>query len=366
MGTIFHTADLHLGISTHGALDPVSGVSTRLRDIEGAMQFIAATVIDYSVDTLVIAGDITHSTSLSNVEFALLMRWLESLRIPVVIGGGNHDGEKHPARRGLMQALSTLDEVYAFDRPASVVVGDDEFVVFPYPNRAAIAAAGMTGDGVDAAVASILTSLKTTRSPIIVAHATVAGSRYSANAQPNLMVGGDFVVPLTTLTPDWASVALLGHIHTPQNCTDTLWYSGAPLSFDFGDEGARGGVLYDSDTGDTKFVENSTDRKFVTITAPDGAPIFPSSVEDAFVRISINCKAADSWKREMEEEVTKRGGRLVAIKEAVESTVRPQAKAVAEAVTDADAVRAFCEAKGGDIEARAEDIVGLMQEVDHA
>jgi hypothetical protein len=181
------------------------------------------------------------------------------------------------------------------------------------------------------------------------------------------MTGTDIVVPAPALTPDNVSVALMGHLHAHHEVTERLWYCGSPMGFTFGDGAEHGIMLYDTVSGDCKFIENPYDRKFVTLKADpeqDVDAMWAGVPGGAFVRVVADHKLSDGARLAFESGVEAAGAILEGIVEKVPPEVRPMAKAVASAPTDADAVRAYCTEKGGAYVENVDAIIELLEEVE--
>ena len=347
---IVHTADLHLETTTHGQIDPARGVSSRLIDQELTLDWILSVVREEQADLLVVAGDLLPGNRryLTGPGLALLTGFLAALEIPVVIIPGNHDLEAHAARVGTVAALDGIfDNVHVVAKPGVFELDGLSLVCIPFPHRGSIAAHGL--DYFDAAemlgpiVLSLVDQAKGDTIATL-AHLTVSGSKYSTNAQPNLMTGADIVVPPTVLVPDGVRLAMLGHIHTRQKI-DRCFYPGAPLAFDFGDgDEPKGLNVFDLYSGKVTFKSNPHNRPFVTLHRPDeGAPEAGS-----FVRLVVDGSLDDIAKRQVAQRADDEGWTLVQITERKPRETRPAAAAVARAVSIPDMIGAFCKARGGE------------------
>ncbi|HEY7534366.1 MAG TPA: exonuclease subunit SbcD, partial [Thermodesulfobacteriota bacterium] len=101
-----HLSDIHIGIETHGKLNPTTGRNTRLEDVLHSLESVFETAIRESVDLVLIAGDVFHRENphpTEETEFAKLISKLVSVgRAKVVIALGNHD---YPASFGKASAV---------------------------------------------------------------------------------------------------------------------------------------------------------------------------------------------------------------------------------------------------------------------
>ncbi len=55
-----HLSDIHIGLETHGRINPATGRNTRLEDILKCLDHAVDTAIEESLDVLLMAGDIFH------------------------------------------------------------------------------------------------------------------------------------------------------------------------------------------------------------------------------------------------------------------------------------------------------------------
>jgi len=108
---ILHTADIHIGYTTHGKLDEKTGLSSRLLDFQKSFDFLVKTAIDEAVDLLLFCGDAYRDATPSPTEqkiFASCLKPLIEKNIPVVMIVGNHD---HPFAYGRANALQIFQEL---------------------------------------------------------------------------------------------------------------------------------------------------------------------------------------------------------------------------------------------------------------
>src|SRR5215216_4273264 len=91
---IVHTADLHIGMETHGPIDPHTGLPRRLEDFLNALDHIVDTAIDEHADMVIMAGDIYKSRDPNPTHqraFARRVLRLSQHGVPVFLLAGNHD-----------------------------------------------------------------------------------------------------------------------------------------------------------------------------------------------------------------------------------------------------------------------------------
>ncbi|ACF12659.1 nuclease SbcCD, D subunit [Chloroherpeton thalassium ATCC 35110] len=110
---ILHTADIHIGYTTHGKLDQQAGLNTRLLDFQKSFDFLVQTALDEKIDALLFCGDAYRDATPSPTEQQIFARCLKPIleaNIPVVMVVGNHD---HPFAHGRANALQIFQELAA-------------------------------------------------------------------------------------------------------------------------------------------------------------------------------------------------------------------------------------------------------------
>jgi DNA repair exonuclease SbcCD nuclease subunit len=364
MGRILHTADLHVGVSTHGTLDPVSGVSTRLLDLSLTLDWMSSLVAEQDLDMVAIVGDVAHARDLSGPELNILRDWLAGLRVPVIIVGGNHDPEKHPARRCALEALA-MDDVRVIMRGETVAVAGQPFICVPYPNRTALVAAGASYHDAAEMVAEFVAHelAECSIAPVVLPHMTTAGSHYRKESQPNLMTGTDIVVPTSALNQPGVNVVLMGHIHERQE-VGGCHYAGSPLSLDFGARVAKGVNIVDLDLGEVEFVENPHDRRFVTIALDKNLCGPMDGVQPGcFIRLVADQKIPAEARRALTDDLKAQDPAAIYFIEKVAPEVRPLAQKVVAALTPETAIEVYCKEKGGEFAEHAAEILDIYKEV---
>jgi DNA repair protein SbcD/Mre11 len=256
---ILHTSDWHVGKVLKGR--------DRFDEHEAVLRSLVATARDEDVDVVLVAGDLFETAAPTAKAQGLVMRALLALRQDgrqVVVIGGNHDN----------QAL--LDSVY---RPVLAELG---LHVLGTPKRP-VPGAGQAGGGgllrlrtrggeainvaalpflshryaVRAAevllheasqhshdyaghVAAIVQQLTSGFTPdavnVIMAHATLLGGR-RGGGERDAATTLDYELP-ASMFPPTAHYVALGHLHRQQEIAGPcpVFYSGAPLNIDFGEE----------------------------------------------------------------------------------------------------------------------------------
>ncbi|GAB21942.1 nuclease SbcCD subunit D [Gordonia polyisoprenivorans NBRC 16320 = JCM 10675] len=243
---ILHTSDWHLGRTFHGV--------ELLSDQRRMLADIAAIVAAESVDVVVVAGDVYDRSVPSADAVSVYDAGLGDIAAAgaqIVVTSGNHDS---PTRLGAASAFAAAGglhlrtSVAAIDTP---VLLDDEFgpVAFygiPYLEPDAVRKAfdidapcghqGVLGAAMDRVRADATARGART---VVAAHAFVSGA-VSTGSERSISVGGVETVAADTFSG--IDYVALGHLHSPQEITPAVRYSGSPMPYSFGENSHRKGV----------------------------------------------------------------------------------------------------------------------------
>ncbi len=102
---ILHTADIHIGYTTHGVIDPKTGLHSRLGDFERCFRYMVDHAVGENVDLVLFCGDAYRDMNPSQTDQRIFARCLKPLldrNIPVVMIVGNHD---HPYTFGKVNSM---------------------------------------------------------------------------------------------------------------------------------------------------------------------------------------------------------------------------------------------------------------------
>lgn len=242
--TILHTADLHIGRILHG--------KSLLEDQRHILGEIVGLAEARQPDAIVIGGDL-FDRSVPSAEAVRLADWFFQecagrLGIPTIVIAGNHDSpERLEFAAGLLSRLG-LHILGSFDAELQpIILGSQEYPVelypIPYAEPGRIHLAfnnlhdeeedGEAGNHQEAwerimAVLSERWAHATQCPRILVAHLFAAGGQASDSERP-LSLGGAELVAAETFQP--FDLVLLGHLHRPQQVSQSVWYSGSPLCY---------------------------------------------------------------------------------------------------------------------------------------
>ncbi|MEE8298830.1 MAG: exonuclease subunit SbcD, partial [Thermodesulfobacteriota bacterium] len=108
-----HLSDIHIGLQTHGKINPATGKNTRLEDIVKSLDFVFDYALKESVDLVLIAGDIFHRENphpTEEIEFARrVVNLVEKSRTKVVMVLGNHDYPSAGGKASAVEIFPALD-----------------------------------------------------------------------------------------------------------------------------------------------------------------------------------------------------------------------------------------------------------------
>jgi exonuclease SbcD len=255
---ILHLSDIHLGTTTHGKINPVTGCNTRLEDFTKSL----ATCIDRAVqdrcDLVLFGGDAFPDATpppLVQQAFAQEFRRLADHCIPTVLLVGNHDQYSQGLGGASLSIYRSLAvphmivgdrfQTHRLNLPAGETV---QVITIPWLTKSALLTRqeteGLSSEQVERLfqdrLALVLEAEIRQLDPliptIVLAHAMVEGAVYGAERM--LSAGRGFCIPLSRLTrPEFAYVAL-GHVHRHQCLADDppVVYPGSIERVDFGEE----------------------------------------------------------------------------------------------------------------------------------
>ena len=254
---LLHFADLHLGIENYGALNPRTGLSTRVDDFLAALERIIDAALAERVDAVLFAGDAFKNRDPNPTlqrAFAERIRRLAAAEIPTVLLIGNHDLPNITARATAIDIYEALAIPNIFvarnlgrlDIPTRS--GPLQVVALPWvarnqffsrdelreldadEQRRRLAAAIAQG------VRAKAEELDPEISAVLLAHVSVEGARLGS--EQSIMLGHELVLSREELSADRFDYVALGHIHQHQviSTHPPIVYAGSPERIDFSEE----------------------------------------------------------------------------------------------------------------------------------
>lgn len=323
---LLHLADIHFGMENYGRLDAATGLNRRLLDFARSVNVAIDYALAHDVHLALFAGDIyKHREPDPSWQraFAMCVRRLTEVHIPVVILVGNHDLPNTFGKAHAVEIFATLElpGVTVISQPGvytlETAVGPVQVAGLPYITRSFLLSREQYKDKSIEAVNHLLVEkgeeilrdlaaqVEPTMPAILTFHGSVANAMLSSE-QSIMMVGNDPILPLGSMTnPVWDYVAL-GHIHRHQDLHQgqhpPVVYPGSIERIDFGEEHEdKGFVWAEVAKGCTTYTFIPVPaRRFVTLRldAREGDPLSlldqelaHSDVRDAIVRVIVTVPA---------------------------------------------------------------------------
>jgi DNA repair protein SbcD/Mre11 len=265
---ILHTADWHL--------NSVLGRQQRNVDLKPALAQIASYLEQYSVDVMLVAGDIFRERSRAeqiDVGIDLIKQnFLPFLKRggTIIAISGNHDSDvffnmlrnaldlSSPARKGEGD-IDPSGRFYAVPYPRLLRLADREgnivqFVLMPYPTPRYLVGEELDFHSLDErnrrikeAFTKTLQTLQrrliTAQPSVLVSHVMMRGIQ--TDTQYTVTESNEAILDYSDLHPSWAYVAL-GHVHKPQPVlagAEHMRYAGSIERMDYGERDDKKSVI---------------------------------------------------------------------------------------------------------------------------
>ncbi len=300
---LLHTADIHLGIDTHGRLDPATGLSTRLHDFQRSFEGMVQRALDERVDAFLFAGDAYRTADPTPTQQRLFVECLRPLlaaRIPIAMIVGNHD---HPVSFGKASALDIfgfLDgDIRVYTRPGLDTIqtkaGPLQLIALPWPIRSGLLAREELRGKTPAEVRDLIevrygeltqhyaAQCDPALPTVLMGHFSVLGAELGGSERSSLIAHEPKLLASALAVPPVDYVAL-GHIHRHQNLNPDP--QGVP-------------VVYASSIERVSFKEMDDEKGFVLIDIDAAKPAgtratytFVPTPARRFVSVNVDAKAA--------------------------------------------------------------------------
>jgi len=296
-----HLSDIHIGLQTHGKINPATGKNTRLEDILKSLDFAFNYAKNESVDLLLIAGDIFHRENpqpTEEIEFSKrVLKLVKDSNARVVMVLGNHDYPSAGGRASAVEIFPALDidRVTIVRKPELITLdtenGPVQIACVPWAPRSGLLAKdeykSLSSQEIQIEIEKRLIviirdlSSKVDKSnpAIFLAHLAARDAKLSGTERDTLTTT-DPIVPVSELNNKAFQYVGLGHIHRFQNLnkddTPPIIYSGSIERIDFTEEKegkgfVLGEIVESEDVWkcEYKFIETPA-RKFITIELQQG------------------------------------------------------------------------------------------------
>jgi len=256
---LLHFADAHIDLARQGRHDPDSGLPLRVLDFLNALDMVVNSALNEKVDLVIFAGDAYRDRAPAPTyqrEWGKRIMRLSEAGIQTLLVIGNHDVSPAAGRAHTLQEFETLrvPNVRVIHKPCLLKPPEIgglpvQIIGIPWLNRSGLAAAlAQEGDStrdLDSKLAenltilieSFLDQLDPDLPAILTSHATVQGAKYGN--ERSVMLGRDFVLPVSLMRDPRLDYVALGHIHKAQNLNPDghppIIYPGSIERVDFGE-----------------------------------------------------------------------------------------------------------------------------------
>lgn len=274
---ILHLSDIHMGSGfSHGKINPVTGLNTRLEDFVGTLSRCIDRAIAEPVDLVLFGGDAFPDATpppLVQEAFASQFRRLVDAQIPTVLLVGNHDQHAQGQGGASLCIYRTLG-VPGFmvgDRLETHCIqtnnGAVQVITLPWLTRSTLLTRPETEnlslaevnqlliERLQVALEGEIRRLDADIPTVLLGHLMIDNARYGA--ERFLAVGKGFTIPLSLLTRPCFDYVALGHVHKHQNLSQThppVIYPGSIERVDFSEEKEeKGFVLIELERGNAKW-----------------------------------------------------------------------------------------------------------------
>ena len=214
---ILHFADVHLGMTNFGHLDPQTGLHSRILEYLSALDCVVDAVEVYQPDVVLFAGDAFKTRTPSPTLVGHLSERFQAMAdvAPVICVVGNHDRQKGGSgKRHAIDILSELHasyEIFVLDTVECLCTDTMCVITLPWFYEDEVSLPQVC-QMIDAALEKAPPDLP----KVLLGHAEVEGAVYNDAYVASFSLGGKGIVyPLSLLTEDFDYVAL-GHVHRYQ------------------------------------------------------------------------------------------------------------------------------------------------------
>lgn len=336
-----HLSDIHIGLQTHGKVNPATGKNTRLEDILNSLDFVFYYAKKESVDLVLIAGDIFHRENpqpTEEIEFSKrVLNLVQNSDARVVMVLGNHD---YPSAQGKASAVEIFP---ALDINRVTIVRNPEIINLD-TNNGSIQIACMPWAGKSSLISkdqykslstaelqieiekSLVSKIRelskkidSSKPSIFLGHLAARNAKLSGTEKDTLTTT-DPIVPVGELNNKAFHYVALGHIHRYQNLnkegSPPIIYSGSIERIDFTEEKESKGFVSGelTESGDDweceyRFIETPA-RKFITIELGQDDLETEGRLEERFAKddcsdavVRVRCKVSNPGDRVDEKKI---------------------------------------------------------------
>lgn len=243
------SADIHIGYTTYGTIDPQTGLNTRVLNALNSLDEMINYCINDSIEYLIIAGDAYKNNIPSPTlqkEFDKRIKHAADNNIKIYIMDGNHDVSMLKTANSALKTFDTLGVKNVFHSKNLKLydIGDLQILMMPtYCNQE---------------LTEQILSKPLEKPTLVVMHGTIKG----AMLNDWLIEQNESAIDIDTLKKDNIIGVVLGHLHKHQilNKDPLIYYTGSLQRIDFTEENQEKGFVvltYDTDNKnlDYEFIE---------------------------------------------------------------------------------------------------------------
>jgi len=227
---VIHVSDTHVGLTTDGVDNPLTGINTRAQDCLDALSYLVDYAIANNVKIILHSGDVFNDKGISltyiNAASAIIKRAADA-GIFVYLLAGNHDSSRLLTRKNTIEHFATLHvkNVYVTRGGDYTDLGYCQVVSVPYWS---------TPEDIQNDINTLALQVDWTRPAFLVAHLQIDYAGFPGwFKDPSLQ----FVPAAALAAHPWTYVAV-GHIHKNQQLVEDkhVYYAGSLVRCTFTEE----------------------------------------------------------------------------------------------------------------------------------
>ena len=249
-------ADLHVGVSTYGHIDPNTGLNTRVLDALNSFDEIIDYCINNSIKHVIFAGDMFKNSLPSPTltkEINIRIRRMLDNGILFYAMDGNHDVSPLLTAKSALEPLSSLKVSGTFHTRFEKEFFIDDYRILMLPTYT-------TQEEIE----NILSKYNDNKKTIVVGHFTALGAQFN----DYLLSMNEDAIDCKIFNQKNILAVVLGHLHKYQilNKEPLIYYTGSSQRIDFNEENQKKGfvVLDINDDVKYEFIEIKS-QEFLTI-----------------------------------------------------------------------------------------------------
>ena len=291
---LLHTSDWHLGAADRDR--------SLYDDQKCFIDEICKIADENQIDAVLIAGDV-YDRSVSSAEAISLYnyamtRLCSELKKKVLIIAGNHDSaERLSTCSTLLEGAGLYVQGKLQRTPACVSVGDTDIYLLPwftaemaksvYPEKAD--EIHSLTDAYKAVCDEIRGSYADGRKHMALSHAYIINSETSRSDRAAEIGTAESI---SGSVFDGFDYVALGHIHKPQDISDSIRYCGTPMPYSFGKEETqeKSVTVIDTETMEREIIPMNPLHKRITLSGTYDELLkgeYPEEIRNGYVRLEV-------------------------------------------------------------------------------